>query len=516
MLEQLEKSSGPWDIAVAGGGATGLGIAVDAASRGYRTILVEQDDFCKGTSSRSTKLVHGGFRYLQRGDLSLVHEALRERGLLIRNAPHLVHDLSFVVPNYKWWEGPFYGVGMKVYDLMAGKLGLGPSTWLSREETLSRIPTLESRGLRGGVRYHDGQFDDARLGIAIALTAADHGATLINYFQAEGLMKTAGKTCGIQGKDLVSGRSWEIQARVVINATGVFADGLVQADEPGAPALIAPSQGIHMVLDRKFLPGQTAIMVPHTDDGRVLFAVPWLDRVIVGTTDTPVEHPLAEPRALPMELDFLMGHASRYLAIPPSRGDILSVFAGLRPLVRSGSSRQTASLSRDHHLSVSSSGLVTITGGKWTTYRKMGEDAVDQAVSVAGLTRGNSRTGDLPIHGWTEGGYRAGPLDPYGSDCPRLLDLIAGEPQMASPIHPRFPYLRAQVLWAVREEMALTLEDVLSRRTRCLLLDARAAMEASRDTALLMARELGKDEAWVRNQVRDFRAIARGYLPEGL
>ena len=516
MLDQLEQSSGPWDIAVVGGGATGLGIAVDAASRGYRTLLLEQQDFCKGTSSRSTKLVHGGVRYLQRGDLSLVHEALRERGLLIRNAPHLVHDLSFVVPNYKWWEAPFYGVGMKVYDLLAGKLGLGPSTWLSREETLLQIPTLEPGGLRGGVMYHDAQFDDARLGIALAITAAGQGATLINYFRVEGLMKSGGKTCGILGKDLLSGTQMEIPSRVVINATGVFSDALVQADDPGAPSLVSPSQGIHMVLDRKFLPRQTAIMVPHTDDGRVLFAVPWLGRVLVGTTDTPVEHPVLEPIALPEELDFLMKHASRYLAIPPSLGDILSVFAGLRPLVRSSSSKQTASLSRDHHLSVSPSGLLTITGGKWTTYRKMGEDAVDHAASLGGLKPRQSVTENLHIHGWSEEAGGEDPLAAYGSDRGRIFQLIREEPGLGNPIHPRLPYLRAQVLWAVREEMALTLEDVLSRRTRCLLLDARAAIEAAPETATLMARELGKDEAWVRHQVGEFQAIARGYLPDHL
>ena len=384
MLAALD-SRDPWDVVVIGGGATGLGVAVDAADRGYRTVLLEQDDFAKGTSSRSTKLVHGGVRYLQQGNVSLVLEALRERGLLIRNAPHLVRNLGFVVPNYDWWEGPFYGIGLKVYDMLAGKLGLGPSRWLDRDETLEQLPTLEREGLRGGVIYHDAQFDDARLAIALAHTAARAGATLVNYARVTALVKANDLVAGVRVHDLETEREYEVRARVVVNATGVFTDDVLRMDAADTPPIIEPSQGIHLVLDRRYHPASNAIMVPRTDDGRVLFAVPWHGRVIVGTTDTEVERAELEPRPREDEVDFLLEHIARYLEHDPTRADVLSVFAGLRPLVRPGDARDTASISRDHTLITSKSGLVTITGGKWTTYRKMAQDTVDQAIIVGGL-----------------------------------------------------------------------------------------------------------------------------------
>ncbi|GFE56552.1 glycerol-3-phosphate dehydrogenase/oxidase [Geobacter sp. AOG1] len=503
----------PWDIIVIGGGATGLGTAVDAAGRGYRTLLLEQHDFAKGTSSRSTKLIHGGVRYLQQGNVSLVLEALRERGLLIRTAPHLVHNLSFVVPLYDWWEGPFYGIGLKLYDMLAGKLGLGPSQLLSREETLARIPTIEPQGLRGGVIYHDGQFDDARLAVALARTLEDLGGTPLNYVRVTGLVKEQGLVTGVIARDEEHGEQFELSARVVVNATGVFTDGMRRLDDPNCAPLIVPSQGVHLVLDRSFLPGDSAIMVPHTDDGRVLFAVPWHDRVIVGTTDTPVDATPLEPRPLPEEIGFLLAHAARYLTRHPTPRDVLSVFAGLRPLVQSGKGGSTASLARDHTLLVSSSGLVTITGGKWTTYRHMGEETVTAAAAVAGLVERPSVTQELRIHGWQETAREEVTMGEYGSDAAEVEGLAAENPAWGARLHPRYPWRGVDVIWGVRREYARTVEDILARRTRALFLDARASMEMAPTVARLVAYELGRDTAWEEAQVAAYRQLAAGYLP---
>ncbi len=515
LVQRLEGEK-CWDLLVIGGGATGLGVAVEGASRGYRTLLLERDDFGSGTSSRSTKLIHGGVRYLQQGNISLVLEALHERGVLIRNAPHLVHNLSFVVPLYDWWEGPFYGIGLKLYDMLAGKLGLGPSQLLSREETLRRIPTVEPAGLRGGVVYHDGQFDDARLAVALARTCADLGGVPLNRLEVSGLLKGGGLVRGVAARDRESGCEYEIEARVVVNATGPFCDVIRKLDEPGTQPLIAPSQGVHLVLPREFLPGDSAIMVPHTDDGRVLFAVPWHDRVVVGTTDTPVDRVMAEPRPLAAEVEFLLEHAARYLSRDPGAADILSVFAGLRPLVRGGDAVHTASLSRDHTLLVSAAGLVTITGGKWTTYRKMAEDTVTSAARLAGLEEGPSRTAELPIHGWLSEPAAAGDWPMYGADAAALEELCAARPALRRLLHPRLPYRLAEVVWGVHHEWALSVEDILSRRTRALILDACAAMEAAPAVANLMATELGRDEAWQAAEVAAFCALAEGYLPTGV
>lgn len=511
LLKQL-KEEPVWDMIVVGGGATGLGTAVEAASRGYRTLLLEQSDFAKGTSSRSTKLIHGGVRYLQQGNLSLVLEALRERGLLIRNAPHLVHNLSFVVPIYDWWEGPFYGIGLKLYDLLAGKLGLGPSRLLSREETLRHIPTVEQNGLRGGVIYHDAQFDDARLAISLALTLVDLGGVALNYLPVTGIFRENGLVAGVEAQDGESGHEFRIKGRVVVNAAGPFVDNVRRMIDPDARGLITPSQGVHLVLDGSFLPGDSAIMVPHTDDGRVLFAVPWHGRIIVGTTDTQVAAATLEPRPLPEEIEFLLTHASRYLTRHPAPADVLSVFAGIRPLVRSDNSIDTASLSRDHTLLVDSSGLVTIAGGKWTTYRKMGEDTVTAASQVAGLDDRPSVTASLHIHGWQEGVGAGDPWQVYGSDAPALERLLEENPTWREALHPALPYCKGEVVWAVRNEWARTVEDVLARRTRALQLDARASIAAAPAVAELMACELGKDRAWQESQVAGFCELARGYL----
>jgi glycerol-3-phosphate dehydrogenase len=496
-----------FDICIVGGGATGLGAAVDAASRGHRVALVEQADFAKGTSSRSTKLVHGGVRYLKQGNIPLVMDALHERGRMARNAPHLVHDLAFVIPTYHWWEGPFYGIGMKVYDGLAGRLGFGASRGLSKEETLEQIPTIEPEGLTGGVVYHDGQFDDARLAIHLAMTAAEHGAKLANGVKCTGLVKEEGKVRGIEAKDMESGRTFTIRARSVINATGIFVDDLRRRDEEDAEKIVAVSQGVHLVLPKEFLPGDAAIMIPKTADGRVLFAVPWHDRVVVGTTDTPLSGRSLEPRALPEEIAFIMIHAARYLSRDPGPEDVLSVFAGLRPLVRSGSGSSTASLSRDHTILTAESGLITITGGKWTTYRKMAEDVINRVEEVASLEKRPCRTEDLRIHGATNEEIPEAHLQVYGSDAIAIRGM--GE---TGKVHPALELTVGEVRWHARKEMARSVEDVLARRSRGLLLDARASIAAAPSVARILAEELGKGSAWEWAQTSDYTALARGYV----
>ncbi|MEX0945016.1 MAG: glycerol-3-phosphate dehydrogenase/oxidase [Balneolaceae bacterium] len=512
ILQSVKNFEDYYDIIIIGGGATGLGTAVDAATRGYSTLLLEQHDFAKGTSSRSTKLVHGGVRYLQQGNVSLVLEALRERGLMIQNAPHLVRNQSFIVPNYDWWEGPFYGVGMKVYDMLAGKLGLGPSKNLSLEKTIERLPTLETEGLRGGVIYYDGQFDDSRFAINLVQTAAEHDAHLLNYSKVTGLIKSNNMIDGVHIQDTLSGEKLKVNGRVVINATGAFTDNVLKMDDPDANSVISPSQGVHLVIDKEFLPGDSAIMVPHTDDGRVLFAVPWNGKIVLGTTDTPVEKTELEPKALDEEIDFILKHATQYLTGNPKREDVRSVFAGLRPLVKTGDGKNTASLSRDHTLMISDSGLVTITGGKWTTYRKMAQDTIDQAAMVAGLQVNECVTENLRIHGWLKNVDFNDPLHHYGSDRVALNKIIENNPKLGKPLHKRLPYLKAEVIWAVREEMAMTIEDILSRRTRALLLDARASVEMAPEVAKLMAQEMGKDKKWEKEQVEEYQDLAAAYI----
>ena len=506
-LDAIRSAAGPVDFCIVGGGATGLGAAVDAAARGHSVVLLEQADFAKGTSSRSTKLVHGGVRYLQQGNVSLVLEALRERGRLTRNAPHLVRDLSFVIPNYSWWEGPFYGIGMKVYDHLAGKLGLGPSRWLSKEETIERIPTVETDHLTGGVMYHDGQFDDSRLAVNLAQTAAGLGANLVNYAKCTGLLKSEGLISGVTAMDVETGKSFQVKARCVINATGIFVDELRAKDDQSSKPMVTVSQGIHIVLPKEFLPGNAAIMIPKTADGRVLFAVPWHDCVIVGTTDTPMPEKSLEPRALASEVEFVMEHAAKYLTKDPEPADVLSIFAGLRPLVSAGDSSDTAAISRDHTIVVSTSGLVTVTGGKWTTYRKMAEDVIDQAEMVSGVESKRCETETLQIHGWTHHAIPEPNLAPYGADAQNIRALDQPE-----RIHPKLSLTIAEVRWHVREEMARSVEDVLARRCRGLLLHARASIEAAPAVARIMAQELGRDESWIAAQVSSYQALARGYV----
>jgi glycerol-3-phosphate dehydrogenase len=514
MLTRAKARSTPWDILVIGGGATGVGVAVDAASRGYSVLLVEQHDFGKGTSSRSTKLVHGGVRYLEQGNVSLVIEALRERGLLHQNAPHLVHDLAFVVPSYSWWESPFYGLGLKVYSLFAGKYSFGPTRLLSREETLERLPTIRTEGLRGGVEYYDGQFDDARLLINLASTAAEQGATLLNYSRVTGLLRSAeGLVSGVEVRDEESGQAWRAEAGVVVNATGAFCDGVRRLADADAQPLVAPSQGVHLVFDRSFLGGDNAIMVPHTPDGRVMFAIPWHGRTLVGTTDVGLDDTPLEPVATEEEIGFILETAGEYLARRPTRADIRSVFAGIRPLVRARAGGSTAQLSREHSVHIDSSGLLTIAGGKWTTYRAMAEDCVDQAATLAGLEERPCVTRTLRVHGHHAAAEEFGDLAVYGSDAPAIRELVASDARLGERLHPDLPYTGAEVVWAARAEMARTLEDVLARRTRALFLDARAAVAMAPATAAILARELGRDAAWTLAQTDSFARLASAYLP---
>ncbi|GGK17224.1 glycerol-3-phosphate dehydrogenase [Deinococcus malanensis] len=507
--QQLQDATQPqtWDLLVIGGGASGLGTALEAASRGYRTLLLEAQDYAKGTSSRSTKLVHGGVRYLAQGNISLVREALHERGLMRRNAPHLVRDQAFVVAAYTWWSAPFYGAGLKLYDLLAGKLGLGRSRYVTASEALRRIPTLRRPALKGGILYFDGQFDDARMAISLLRTFQNFGGVALNHAPVTGLLHENGRIAGADFRDSETGQTHSVRARAVVNATGVFVDEVRRMEDPHIQPMLSPSQGVHVVVGRRFLPGDSAIMVPRTDDGRVLFAVPWHGRVVIGTTDTPVPETSAEPRALAEEVDFILRTAAQYMDPAPTQADVLSVFAGLRPLVRAAEGTDTKALSRDHVIRISGGGLVTLTGGKWTTYRRMGEDTVDRAAELAGLTRRLSLSQILKLHGATT----ETPGDHwkvYGTDVPRVRAL----PGVDVPLHPDLDYTEAEVRWAARHEQARTVEDVLARRLRALLLDARASIQTAPRVAALLAEELGRDEAWQECQVRAYSRLAQGYL----
>lgn len=513
-LQRAKERTEPFDILIIGGGATGVGAAVDAASRGHAVLLLEGSDFGKGTSSRSTKLVHGGVRYLQKGDIPLVMDALKERGIMRQNAPHLVSDLAFVVPNYTWWEAPFYGVGMKVYDALAGRYGFGKSRLLSSEETVERIPTIATEGLRGGVQYYDGQFDDARMLVNMAQTAGEQGAVLLNYVEVTGLTRSSeGFVNGVHATDAESDEQLEFQARVVINCTGPFSDAIRRMDDPEAGSIISPSTGVHIVLPAEFLPKKTAIMVPRTTDGRVLFAIPWHHCVVVGTTDTPVDAVSLEPRPTREEVDFILENAREYLEKPPERSDVLSVFSGIRPLVKAAGADNTAQLSRDHTILMSKSGLITIAGGKWTTYRHMAEDVVTRAETLGGLELQECVTKNLNIHGYHQHAEQFGELAHYGSDALEIQKLIEAEPE---PVHPRLKLKVGEVRWMARREMARTVDDVLSRRSRSLLFDARAARESASKVAELLAQELGKSSDWVQAQETAFEELSRGYLVEEL
>ena len=515
MLERARSRNTPWDIVVIGGGATGVGVAVDAAARGLEVLLLEAKDFGKGTSSRSTKLIHGGVRYLEQGNISLVMEALKERGLLRQNAPHLVHDLAFIVPNYSWWEAPFYGIGMKVYDLLAGKYGFGRSRILSSQETIEMLPNLQTEGLRGGVIYYDGQFDDTRLLIHMAATAADHGGTLLNYAPVVEVTRDGeGFVDGVIYRDDETGELFTAKARVVVNATGMFADNVRRMTDPEAKKMIAPSQGIHLVFERSFLRADAAIMVPRTSDGRVLFAIPWHEHTVVGTTDTPIDEASYEPLPFAEEIEFILDTAAQFLSRPPTRADILSVYVGIRPLVKAqeDSPQKTSALSRDHTIHIDSAGLITIVGGKWTTYRHMAEDCVNHAITLGTLPDTECVTRDLHLHGYYENVDELGDLWVYGSDAEAIRALGSQDADLLMPMHSDLTYCEAEVIWAVRHEMARTVEDVLARRTRALFLNAGAAIALAPRIAEIMALELGEDAGWIDGQVTAFNAVAENYL----
>lgn len=507
------QSTKHWDVIIIGGGATGLGTALDSTLRGYKTLLLEQSDFAKGTSSRSTKLVHGGVRYLAQGNFALVQEALQERGLLLKNAPHLVRRQSFIIPCYSFFSKIKYLIGLKVYDWLAGKYSFGKSKWLNRSALLQSVPEMKEKGLKGGVEYWDGQFDDARLAVNIAQTTAEEGGTVLNYFKVTALTKEDnGRINGVVAYDLEQQKEYHLKAKVVVNATGVFVDEILQMDTPGRKPIVRPSQGVHVVLDRSFFSGKNAMMIPETTDGRVLFAVPWHNHVLVGTTDTPLDHQSLEPIALDKEVTFILKTLCEYLTLKPSRKDVLSVFAGLRPLAAPDKdTNSTKEISRSHKLMVSNSRLITITGGKWTTYRKMAEETVDKAIKVGRLVSELCSTRTKRIHGFTERSSTSS-LAIYGSDEEAIRSLVSEMPELGEHVVPGGPYILAEVIWAIRKEMARTVEDVLARRLRILFLDAKVAMEMSVVVAGLMATELGHGKDWQDEQISSFKELASNYL----
>jgi glycerol-3-phosphate dehydrogenase len=512
LLAQLAGAS-RFDVAVIGGGATGLGVALDAAARGFSVVLLEAHDFAKGTSSRATKLVHGGVRYLAQGDLGLVREALHERSILLRNAPHLAQPLAFVLPAYRLWEIPFYGAGLKMYDALAGRAGLGPTEFLGPTQTLACLPTARREHLKGGVKYWDGQFDDARLALTLARTAASRGALVINYCPVTALRHEDGRVVGLTCRDQESGASYDVSARCVINAAGVWVDQLRQADGEaiGRPvqAMVAPSQGVHVVVDREFLPGEHALMVPKTSDGRVLFGVPWLGKVILGTTDTP-RHDLAlEPRPFREELQFILGESAKYLVRAPAPADIRSMWVGLRPLVKpqGEDGDDTKGLSREHTVLVSRSGLVTVTGGKWTTYRAMAEDVLAKCFEKRLLEPRQGVTANLHLLGAEPAPVPPVPLcapqglHSYGSEAAAVLALPGADRDLGGGL------TEAMVRFAARAEYARTVEDVLARRWRLLFLEARRAEALAPEVGTILAQETGVDP-----QVAPFQELARSYL----
>ncbi len=517
-LKDLKDAKRQWDFIIIGGGATGLGIAVDAATRGYSTLLLEQSDFAKATSARSTKLVHGGVRYLQKGDVALVREALRERGYLRRNAPHLVKNQRFIIGNYKWWEKPFYTLGLTFYDLLSGGMSLGRSLPMSRTRVIKSIPQIVRTNLKGGVVYHDGQFDDSRLAINLMQTAVENGAKVINYVKVIQLLKSAdGQVSGIVARDELEGVNFTVDGKCVINATGIFVDDVIRMDNPEEKPLVRPSQGVHLVVDKSFLGGDDAIMIPKTSDGRVMFGVPWHNRVILGTTDIPVKEFVLEPKALDEEVDFILETAGRYLEKKPQRSDVLCVFAGLRPLAapkHESEDAKTKEISRSHKLLVSPSGLITITGGKWTTYRKMAEDTVNAGIRARKLPFRPCRTKVIKIHGYLENPDRDDRMYIYGSDLREILKMQKENPAWSEKLEAGSDFTAGEVIWAVRKEMARTVDDVLARRVRVLYLDARKSIALAPRVAEIMAAELGRDREWVRNQVEEFTELARGYVME--
>lgn len=514
LLSRLDDQNKVWDVVVIGGGATGLGCAVDAAARGYSVALFEREDFAKCTSSRSTKLVHGGVRYLQKLEVDLVREALHERGLMKQNAPHLVKDQAFVISNYSHWDNFLYFCGLLFYDILSFGFGYGRSRFISAKKVLEYLPTSEVKGLKGGVVYHDGQFDDSRMAVNLAQTAVEQGAVVANYTAVESVLHDEqGKVCGVVARDMMSGKVYSVKAKAVINAAGIFVDEVMQMDKPDMPKMVVPSQGVHLVLDMKFLQSDYAIMVPKTSDGRVLFAVPWHDKVVVGTTD--IQRPVAEsePKPLDEEIDFILSTAGLYMSPAPTRKDIVSVFAGQRPLAApKKEGKSSKEVSRSHKIIVSDHDLITITGGKWTSYRRMAEDTVDKAIEMGKVEKRKCATRKLKIHGWRPNPNLADHMYVYGSDEPAIRQMINENPALGERLSEKYGYTVAEVLWAVREEMAQTVEDVLARRVRLLFVDAREAQNVARRVAEVMAEEMGKDKTWIDEQVESFVNVSNNYI----
>ena len=514
LVEELRKQSDKvWDVIVIGGGATGLGVGLDAASRGYKTLVLEQSDFAKATSSRSTKLVHGGVRYLAQGDLLLVMEALHERGLMLKNAPHLTFNQEFVIPVYTLWDILMYTIGLKFYDLLAGRLSMGKSYFISGQKALRRLPMLKPDGLKGGVVYHDGQFDDSRMAIALAESCFRNDGLVLNYFKVLTLLKDErGKINGVKAIDLDTGEEFNLRTGLVINATGIFADEVARMDDPLSKPTIRPSQGVHIVLDKSFLQSNSAIMIPKTDDGRVLFAIPWYDEVVIGTTDTPLDTISLEPVALEKEIDFILQTAEKYLVKPPRRNDILCIFAGLRPLAADPDNpASTKEVSRRHKITLSPSGLLTIIGGKWTTYRRMAEETIDRAIKAGLLNRAECVTSNLKLTSLSSGSSSER-LRIYGDHSTEIEKMITEDPMSGIPFDRRLPYTRAEIIWICRNEMPYTLEDILARRTRSLFLNARVSAEIAPEVAELMAKEFGYDLNWQEQQIKSYNELVKNYL----
>jgi glycerol-3-phosphate dehydrogenase len=487
-IELLNRVKEPFDFLILGGGATGLGCALDASSRGYSVLLLEKYDFCKGTSSRSTKLIHGGVRYLEKGQLSLVYQALKERDILIKNAPHLVNQVGFLIPTYNYFRKIYYWIGLTLYDFISGNKIFKKSKMIGFKKALSLVPNINKEKLKGGVVYYDGQFNDSRMGIDIALTATNNNAILINYMPVESLIKTNNRVVGVKAKDSLFDKEYEIQAKNIINCTGVFSQSVMNMDSSESKSLITASQGVHLVVDKKFLSGGFGILVPKTSDSRVLFAVPWLGEVLLGTTDTELEKPTIDPIPTEKEIEFIIDNVKKYMNIKPSKKDIKSVFVGLRALVGTNKNIKSKDISRDHKIIVSDSGLISVIGGKWTNYRIMGKEVVDKAIKASNIKFVESQTENLKIKNG---------LDNIGIDEKSLSSI--------------FYISKSQIQHYLREEMAINLDDIMSRRSRCLFLNSKESIAIAPKVVEIMANELSKDKDWIENQLNQFYKLTKLY-----
>jgi len=535
-LERLARER--FDVLVIGGGITGAGVALDATARGYSVALVEKADFASGTSSKATKLVHGGIRYLPQFDFALVHEALVERGLLVRNVPFLVRPLAFVLPLYENAHRPVgipfappkgYGLGLMLdaglwmYDLMAGRLNVARHKRISAQKALELTPALRGDGLKEAFLYYDAQTNDTRLTVTVLRTAAQRGAVITNYTEVIGFTRADGKLNGARVRDVQTGQEFTVSARHIVNAAGVFAERVTALTGDESRVAIEPSKGVHLVVARERVRiTDTALVLPETDDGRILFVIPWGARAVIGTTDTGTGN-LDDPEASPQDIAYLLDHVNRYMKVNLSGDDILSVYAGYRPLVKSKEER-AANLSRTHVVLQEPNGMVVIVGGKLTTYRRMAQDTMDVIAKRDGMAIAHP-TERLPLAGavgWRDAQReieergRALGLDQrviehlefnFGGNARGVLDVIGEDPALGEKIISDLPYLRAEVIYACRAEMAQTLEDVLARRTRIMLEDADRGAGVAEPVATLMARELGWSSDRVRSEVEKYRTL---------